>query len=134
MTQQHGNQKKTKFGFMMNSMGNSALKSMSRAGKQMGKAASKAKQTAVTKIGKIPPTPEDPEIKLAEATLKVIKNDIYSISDIVSNLYESRVHETTYLSQLSDRLKQIKSQPNDASGFFFKYRNTNKLFSITIKI
>eukprot|EP01084_Bolivina_argentea_P224803 380059_1 len=118
MSQQHGNQKKTKFGFMMNSMGSSAFKSMSRAGKQMGKAASKAKQTAVTKIGKIPPTPEDPEIKLAEATLKVIKNDIYAISDIVRNLYESRVHETTYLSQLADRLKQIKSQPDDAFSIF----------------
>eukprot|EP01084_Bolivina_argentea_P224804 380062_1 len=118
MSQQHNGQKHTKFGFMMNSMGNSALKSMSRAGKQMGKAAVKAKQTAVTKIGKIPPTPEDPEIEVAEATLKVIKNDIYSISDIVSNLYESRVHETTYLSQLSDRLKQIQSKPNDTFSIF----------------
>eukprot|EP01083_Nonionella_stella_P184354 669004_1 len=88
---------------------------MSRAGKSMGKAAFKAKQKAVEKIAKVPISEEDPSIQAAEARLKLIKYEIVSISDIARNLYESRVHEATYLSQLSDKLKQIQvSQQGDA--------------------
>lgn len=109
-----GKEKKTKLGLFASSMGSSALKSMSRAGKQMEKAAVKAKQKAVEKIGNVPPSPEDPEIVAAEAGLKTTKNEIYALSDIVRNLYDARIHEATYLAQLCDRVKTIGA--NDTFG------------------
>eukprot|EP01084_Bolivina_argentea_P235600 396414_1 len=86
---------KGKFGMMMNSMGRSAKKGMSRAGQQMAKGVVKAKQTAVEKIAKVPVSEEDPEIVSALERLKITKNEIYAISDIVRNLYEARVNEAT---------------------------------------
>ena len=85
---------------------------MSRAGKQMEKAAVKAKQKAVEKIGNVPPSPEDPEIVAAEAGLKTTKNEIYALSDIVRNLYDARIHEATYLAQMVDRINKIGANDN----------------------
>merc|ERR1719361_3341497 len=104
---------KGKFGMMMSSMGRSAKKGMSRAGKQMAKGVVKAKQTAVEKIAKIPISQEDPEIVSALERLKITKNEIYAISDIVRNLYEARVNEATFLIQLADKLKTSKVTQND---------------------
>jgi len=92
----------------------------SRAGKQMAKGVVKAKQTAVEKIAKIPISQEDPEIVSALERLKITKNEIYSISDIVRNLYEARVNEATFLIQLADKLKATKITQNDPFGSYIQ--------------
>ena len=112
--------KKTKFGMMMSSMGRSAKQGMSRAGKQMAKGVVKAKQTAVEKIAKVPISQEDPEIISALERLKITKNEIYAISDIVRNLYEARLNEATFLIQLSDKLKDTKITQNDPFGLYIQ--------------
>lgn len=124
-TDQNGNagkdkRKKTKFGMMMSSMGRSAKQGMSRAGKQMAKGVVKAKQTAVEKIAKVPISQEDPEIISALERLKITKNEIYAISDIVRNLYEARLNEATFLIQLSDKLKDTKITQNDPFGLYIQ--------------
>jgi len=111
---------KGKFGMMMSSMSRSAKQGMSRAGKQMAKGVVKAKQTAVEKIAKIPISQEDPEIVSALERLKITKNEIYSISDIVRNLYEARVNEATFLIQLADKLKATKITQNDPFGSYIQ--------------
>jgi len=105
---------------MMSSMSRSAKQGMSRAGKQMAKGVVKAKQTAVEKIAKIPISEEDPEIVSALERLKITKNEIYSISDIVRNLYEARVNEATFLIQLADKLKATKITQNDPFGSYIQ--------------
>lgn len=112
--------KKTKFGMMMSSMSRSAKNQMSRAGKQMAKGVVKAKQTAVEKIAKVPISQEDPEIISALERLKITKNEIYAISDIVRNLYDARLNEATFLIQLSDKLKDTKITQNDPFGLYIQ--------------
>eukprot|EP01084_Bolivina_argentea_P224809 380069_1 len=104
---------KSKFGMMMGTMGRSAKKGLSRAGKQMAKGAVKAKQAAVEKIAKVPTSDEDPEIISALERLKITKTEIYAISDIARNLYEARLNEATFLIQLADKLKGVKVTQND---------------------
>eukprot|EP01084_Bolivina_argentea_P224805 380064_1 len=104
---------KSKFGMMMGTMGRSAKKGLSRAGKQMAKGAVKAKQTAATKIGKVPITDEDPEIISALERLKITKTETYANSDIARNLYEARLNAAIFLMQLSDKLKNLKITQND---------------------
>eukprot|EP01084_Bolivina_argentea_P229702 387628_1 len=112
--------KPTKFGMMMGSMGRSAKKGLSRAGKQMAKGAVKAKQAAVEKIGKVPVSDEDPEIISALERLKITKTEIYAISHITRNLYESRVNEATFLVQLAEKLKSTKVTQNDPFTAYVK--------------
>eukprot|EP01084_Bolivina_argentea_P288500 495171_1 len=127
--QNEGNKKRmkkqpSKFGMMMNSVSRSAKKGMSRAGKQMAKGVVKAKQTAVEKIAKAPLSPEDPEIVSALERLKITKNEIYAISDIVRNLYEARVNEATFLIQLADKLNAVKISQNDPFGSYVQNMGT----------
>mmetsp|Transcript_4119 Transcript_4119/g.3583 ORF Transcript_4119/g.3583 Transcript_4119/m.3583 type:complete len:292 (+) Transcript_4119:46-921(+) len=115
-----GKKKKTKFGMMMSSVGRSAKQGMSRAGKQMAKGVVKTKQLAVEKIAKIPISQEDPEVISALERLKITKNEIYAISDIVRNLYEARLNEATFLIQLADKLKDTKITQNDPFGLYIQ--------------
>merc|ERR1712048_1209922 len=79
----------------------------------MAKGVVKAKQQAVEKIAKVPIVDEDPEIVSALERLKITKNEIYAISNIVRDLYEARVNEATFLIQWADKLKTSKVTQND---------------------
>lgn len=91
---------------------------MSRASKQMASGMAKgvvlAKQTAAEKIGKVALSEEkDPEIVSALQSLKRTKQTVTSLSAIVRNLYEAKVNEATYLTQLADTLKGVEASADD---------------------
>ncbi len=116
----------------MNSMSRSAKKSLSRAGKQIHSGAVKAKQKAVEKIGKVPPTEEEPQIICALQQLKQSKTDINAISDISRNLFEASAISTTYMYQLSEQLKEVKlitqSAENNKFAEYSHQTSTNLCF------
>eukprot|EP01084_Bolivina_argentea_P117893 209283_1 len=99
---------KSKFGMIMNSVGRSAKKNLSRAGQQMASGAAKYKHVAVEKIAKVPTIPQDPQITTCLERLKDTKTEIYTISDTARNLYETTAIATATLYQLSQQLNNIK--------------------------
>jgi len=76
-----------------------------------------AKQTAAEKISKVALSEEkDTEIVSALQSLKRTKNTVTSLSAIVRNLYEAKVNEATYLTQLADTLQHIPISADDPFG------------------
>merc|ERR1719320_2255032 len=73
------------------------------------------------KISNVPLSEEkDPEIISALQSLKRTKNTVTSLSAIVRNLYEAKVNEATYLTQLADTLHSVPVSADDPFGAFLE--------------